>query len=112
MNFRKQLQQCLDNGNENGASEFRLRIMEEEELRKKWHKENVRRRHNYLPFIGKQNLFFAGCERVMTAISFAVELLKTLAANEQLIPVYERAKEKSVELEQKKKAKQQQATKA
>jgi hypothetical protein len=25
----------LDNGNENGASEFRMKIMEEEELRKK-----------------------------------------------------------------------------
>merc|ERR1712007_289042 len=85
-NYRKQMQQCLDNGNENGASEFRMKIMEEEELRKKWHRENVRRRHNYLPFI--------------------VELLKHLASNEQLIPVYEKAKQKSFELDKKKKAKQ------
>ena len=37
---------------------------------------------------------------------FLVELLKTLAENEQLIPVYEKAKQKSIELDQKKKAKQ------
>ena len=60
-------------------------MMEEEELRKKWHKENVRRRHNYLPFI--------------------VELLKQLASDEQLIPVYERAKEKAAEMDKKKKEK-------
>ncbi len=53
VNYRKQLEQCLNTNNENGAAEVRMRIMEEEELRKKWHKENVRRRHNYLPFIGK-----------------------------------------------------------
>ena len=62
-----------------------MKIIEEEELRKKWHKENVRRRHNYLPFI--------------------VELLKQLASDEQLIPVYERAKEKSIEMDKKKKEK-------
>ena len=56
-----------------------------QELRKKWHKENVRRRHNYLPFI--------------------VELLKQLASNEQLIPVFEKAKAKSIELDKKKKEK-------
>ena len=62
-----------------------MKIVEEEELRKKWQRENVRRRHNYLPFI--------------------VELLKQLASNEQLIPVYECAKQKSIELDKKKKAK-------
>lgn len=62
-----------------------MKMMEEEELRKKWHKENVRRRHNYLPFI--------------------VELLKQLASDEQLIPVYERAKEKAAEMDKKKKEK-------
>ena len=56
-----------------------------QELRKKWHKENVRRRHNYLPFI--------------------VELLKQLASNEQLIPVFEKAKAKAIELDKKKKEK-------
>ena len=85
-NCRKQLQLCIDAGNENGASEYRMKIIDEEELRKKWHRENVRRRHNYLPFI--------------------VELLKHLASNDQLIPVYEKAKQKSIELDKKKKAKQ------
>ena len=45
----------------------------------------MRRRHNYLPFI--------------------VELLKQLASDEQLIPVYERAKEKAAEMDKKKKEK-------
>ena len=35
-----------------------------------------------------------------------MELLKHLASNEQLIPVYEKAKQKSIELDKKKKAKQ------
>ena len=89
-NYQKQMQECVDNGKENAASEIRMKIMEEEELRRKWHRENVRRRHNYLPFI--------------------VELLKHLAGNEQLIPVYEKAKQKSIELDKKKKAKQAAAT--
>merc|ERR1719461_619558 len=84
-NYKKQLQQCLDSGNENGATEFSMKIMEEEELRKKWHKENVRHRHNYLPFI--------------------VELLKQLAGNETLLKVYERAKQKGIEMEKLKEAK-------
>ena len=84
-NYKSQLQTCLDSGNENGATEFRMKILEEEELRKKWHSENVRRRHNYLPFI--------------------IELLKQLAGNEQLLPVYEKAKQKSIELDKLKQAK-------
>lgn len=91
-NYKKQLQQCLDNGNENGATEFSMKIMEEEELRKKWHKENVRRRHNYLPFI--------------------VELLKQLAGNETLLKVYERAKQKGIEMEKLKEAKKAASTAA
>ena len=90
-NYKKQLQQCLDSGNENGATEFSMKIMEEEELRKKWHKENVRRRHNYLPFI--------------------VELLKQLAGNETLLKVYERAKQKGIEMEKLKEAKKAAANK-
>merc|ERR1711994_369775 len=78
-------QHCIDTANENGAIELRMKITDEQELRKKWHKENVRRRHNYLPFI--------------------VELLKQLASNEQLIPVFEKAKAKSIELDKKKKEK-------
>ena len=90
-NYKKQLQQCLDNGNENGATEFSMKIMEEEELRKKWHKENVRRRHNYLPFI--------------------VELLKQLASSESLVNVYEKAKQKGIEMDKLKEAKKAAANK-
>ncbi len=56
-----------DTNNSNGVAELQLKIAEEEEVRRRWRVENVRRRHNYLPFI--------------------VELLKSLASKEQLVPV-------------------------
>ena len=62
-----------------------MSIAEEEERRKMWRKENVRRRHNYLPFI--------------------VEMLKALAEQGQLLPIFEKAKEKSLEMEKKKQEK-------
>jgi len=43
--------------------------------------ENVRRKHNYLPFI--------------------VELLKMLGETGQLLPIYEKAKQRALEREQK-----------
>ena len=55
------------------------------ERREMWKKENIRRRHNYLPFI--------------------IEMLKALGEQGQLQPIYEKAKEKSVELEKKKQEK-------
>ena len=51
-----------------------------------WKKENIRRRHNYLPFI--------------------VEMLKSLGEQGQLLEVYEKAKEKAKEQAQKKKDKE------
>ena len=62
-----------------------MNLAEEEEKRKTWRKENIRRRHNYLPFI--------------------VQLLKGLASQGELVPLYERAKEKAEAREEKKKAK-------
>lgn len=59
-----------------------IAITQEEERRKQWKTENVRRRHNYLPFI--------------------MELLKGLASQEQLMPVYQKAKDKAIEREKKK----------
>ena len=47
--------------------------------------ENIRRRHNYLPFI--------------------VEMLKALGDQGKLLPIYEKAKEKAVELDKKNKEK-------
>ena len=70
--------------NESMMSEVRIRMTEEEEIRQRWAKENVRRRHNYLPFI--------------------IELLKFLAADNALQGIYEKAKEKSLEQYQKKQA--------
>lgn len=70
--------------NETLLSEARIRMAEEEDIRRRWSKENVRRRHNYLPFI--------------------IELLKFLAADNALQGIYDKAKEKSLEQYQKKQA--------
>ena len=58
-----------------------LRVLIEDEAakRKQYRTENVRRKHNYLPFI--------------------VELLKALAENGQLMPLYEKAKQRALERE-------------
>ena len=66
-------------------ADIHLRICEEEQRREQWKRENIRRRHNYLPFI--------------------VELLKGLAAEGKLMPMYEKAKEKAEQMETVKKAK-------
>ena len=55
-----------------------MKIAEEEEVRRRWRVESVRRRHNYLPFI--------------------VELLKSLASKEQLLPVWHLKRVQSVSL--------------
>uniref|UniRef100_A0A182NM32 Ubiquitin carboxyl-terminal hydrolase n=1 Tax=Anopheles dirus TaxID=7168 RepID=A0A182NM32_9DIPT len=59
----------------------RLRMLIEDEVakRKRYRTENIRRKHNYLPFI--------------------VELLKALAENGQLMPLYEKAKQRALECE-------------
>jgi len=57
----------------------------EEEKRAQWKAENIRRRHNYLPLI--------------------MELLRSLASRGELLPIYNKAKEKSIELELKKREK-------
>merc|ERR1711874_185469 len=57
----------------------------EELKRTKWRSENIRRRHNYLPLI--------------------MELLTSLASRGELLPIYEKAREKCQELEKKKKEK-------
>lgn len=51
-------------------------IEQEENKMKRYKVENVRRKHNYLPLI--------------------VEILKILASEKELIPLYEKAKSKSV----------------
>lgn len=62
----------------------RLQTLIEEEIRKskRYHIENIRRKHNYLPLI--------------------MELLKTLAKEGKLVPLYQKAKEKALEKESKK----------
>ena len=59
----------------------RLRLLMSDDLAKKkrYKVENIRRKHNYLPLI--------------------VELLKMLAEQGQLLPIYERAKQRALELE-------------
>jgi len=81
--FSKQLEAVqAAGGDPDTIADIRMRIAGEEENRRRWRQENVRRRHNYLPFI--------------------VELLKFLAAENQLTSVYEKAKEKSIALQKKK----------
>jgi len=60
-------------------------LAEEENKRAKWKTENIRRRHNYLPLI--------------------MELLRSLASRGELLPLYNKAKEKSIELEKRKQEK-------
>merc|ERR1711997_634783 len=86
--YSQQLRELSGLSSEQLASETaRLEMMlEEEEMKRaKWRSENIRRRHNYLPLI--------------------MELLRSLASRGELLPIYNKAKEKSMELEKKKKEK-------
>ncbi|XP_067391305.1 ubiquitin carboxyl-terminal hydrolase isozyme L5 isoform X3 [Emydura macquarii macquarii] len=56
------------------VAKYQLLMEEENQKLKRYKIENIRRKHNYLPFI--------------------MELLKTLAEHQQLIPLVEKAKEK------------------
>jgi len=67
------------------VARIEMLLAEEENKRAKWKLENVRRRHNYLPLI--------------------MELLRSLAKRGELLPIYNKAKEKTMELEKVKKEK-------
>ena len=67
------------------VSELQMKLRAEDEKRQRHECENVRRKHNYLPFI--------------------MEMLKVLAEQERLLPLIQQAKEKRKE---KKKQKDQQ----
>jgi ubiquitin carboxyl-terminal hydrolase L5 len=70
---------------QNEIARLRMLIDDEAAKRKRYKVENIRRKHNYLPLI--------------------VELLKMLAQNGQLMPLYEKAKQRAVERENATKAK-------
>ncbi|GLH14063.1 Ubiquitin carboxyl-terminal hydrolase calypso [Gryllus bimaculatus] len=85
MTFEKKIQQIQKEIEESGmetdaqqAEMARLRLLLDEEAQKtkQYQVENIRRKHNYLPLI--------------------VELLKSLARRGQLLPLYEKAKERQV----------------
>ncbi|KAM3914544.1 ubiquitin carboxyl-terminal hydrolase isozyme L5 isoform 2-T2 [Leptodactylus fuscus] len=64
----------LVNSIQSEIAKYQLLLEEEQQKTKRYKIENIRRKHNYLPFI--------------------MELLKTLAEHQQLIPLVEKAKEK------------------
>eukprot|EP00088_Acartia_fossae_P025272 TRINITY_DN260_c0_g1_i1.p1 TRINITY_DN260_c0_g1~~TRINITY_DN260_c0_g1_i1.p1 ORF type:complete len:313 (-),score=90.75 TRINITY_DN260_c0_g1_i1:152-1090(-) len=70
---------------EEETQRLKMMLMDEESRRSRWKMENIRRRHNYLPII--------------------MEMLKLLAQRGQLNAVYEKAKEKTVQMNQAKAAK-------
>merc|ERR1711864_44599 len=67
------------------VARIEMLLADEENKRAKWRTENIRRRHNYLPLI--------------------MELLRSLASRGELLPIYNKAKEKSSEIEKRKKEK-------
>jgi len=67
------------------VARIEMLLAEEENKRSKWKQENIRRRHNYLPLI--------------------MEMLRSLASRGELLPIYNKAKEKSLELDKMKKEK-------
>jgi len=67
------------------VARIEMLLADEENKRAKWKQENVRRRHNYLPLI--------------------MEMLRCLAERGELLPIYNKAKEKTLDLEKKKKEK-------
>lgn len=87
MIYQKQIDKLLSadenamDTDENQTEIARLRSLIEDEIvkRKRYRIENIRRKHNYLPFI--------------------VELLKMLGEQGQLTPLYEKAKQRALERE-------------
>jgi len=67
------------------VARIEMLLADEENKRAKWRTENIRRRHNYLPLI--------------------MELLRSLASRGELQPIYDKAKEKSLEIEKRKQEK-------
>lgn len=85
MLYEKQIQSIQKQAEESGMetdiqqaeiSRLRLLIEEEENKVRRYRIENIRRKHNYLPLI--------------------VEILKILAKEGKLMPLYEKAKERTL----------------
>lgn len=68
-----------DDDRETEIAKLRNELQNEADKRKRYRIENIRRKHNYLPFI--------------------VELLKMLGEKGQLMPIYEKAKQRAMERE-------------
>lgn len=91
MTYENKIQQILKQMEESGMdtdaqqseiAQLRLLIEKEESKFRQYQIENVRRKHNYLPLI--------------------VEILKILAKEGKLMPLYEKAKERAIENKNKK----------
>ena len=75
MLLERQLSELSAGTGEAAAAQLRQAIADEEAKRTRWRVENIRRRHNYLPLI--------------------VNMLQMLAEQDQLMPLYQAAKQKA-----------------
>jgi len=70
--LQQRLKECTDDST---VMQLKEALVEEEQKRARWRTENVRRKHNYLPLI--------------------INMLKMLAEQDKLMPIYELAKQKA-----------------
>ena len=85
------------------VARIEMLLAEEENKRSKWKQENIRRRHNYLPLI--MEMLRSTFLDYFDNVSLPLLDSRSLASRGELLPIYNKAKEKTIEIEKKKKDK-------